>query len=71
MEINLGLEHAPAFFWWFLAFAVLIRFGGAGVSLMVNAYAALFEKRSDREISLANLQANTVKSTPSKRTPWK
>jgi hypothetical protein len=56
---------------WIVAVAILIRFGGAGVSFVLNAYATLVEKRADREVALAALQASAEKSTPSKRTASK
>ena len=65
MEISLG--QAPPVVW----AGVLILLLALAVSIVIRAYAKLIETRGHKEIALAALQANTEKSTPSKRTASK
>lgn len=65
MQIFLG--QAPSIVWWGISIFLL----ALAVSIVVRAYAHLVEKRGNRDIGLAAVQASTEKSTPSKRTASK
>jgi hypothetical protein len=65
MQIFLG--QAPPIVWW----GVLILLLAVAASIVVRSYARLTAVRGHIKVALAALQANTEKSTPSKRTPSK
>jgi hypothetical protein len=69
MQIFLG--QAPPFVWWFVAISLSILFVELGASRLVRSFAVLIEARGRVKVALAALQANTEKSTPSKRTASK
>jgi hypothetical protein len=68
-QVQLG--QAPSYFWFCLAAALLILVAALAASRVLRALATFIDARGRVKVALAYLQANTEKSTPSKRTASK
>lgn len=65
--MQIPLDQAPPYFWSGLMILVL----AVAYSIAQRAYTKHIATRNSKEVALAALQANTEKSTPSKRTASK